>query len=436
MPSQFVHLESWSRKGNASGRSTGFIFAEARRDPGASVHVANPASPVVVYGVDVDEVERRHDAAADMARTTPKGGKPKRIRQDQQTLICVVASHYFTVEEVRDDPLKRRDLDRWESLTVEWLQAQYGDQLVSVVRHEDESHWHVHAYVLPSSPDMKASALHPGQQAKAEIMQAGPADSEDSKAVNRRGDRAYKAAMREWQNSYYTAVAAPCGLTRLGPQRRRLTRAEWKAEQLQALALRDTLNRAHNVRQEVESFVARTKTEAKSLVASAEAEAADLRDEALTAKAESVRQMEAAKAATAAALAAQDRAVAEQRRARSMMSRVRKEAGRVQKAAARIQRLPGLLRTLWDGFRVSKLQDRIRQSVDGELSRLREQAVAAAERASTADVARKAAEEKRRTMEHSLAEVGLQRDAAWRELAKIRPPEAQPSLSGRLRPRP
>ncbi|MCX8999563.1 plasmid recombination protein [Rhizobiaceae bacterium BDR2-2] len=360
MPSQFVHVESWSRKGNASGRSTGFIFAEARRDPDASVHVANPALPVVVYGVDVDEVERRHNVAADLARTTPKGGKPKRIRQDQHTLITVVASHHFTVEEVRDDPLRRRDLARWESLTVRWLKAQYGDQLVSVLRHEDESHWHLHAYVLPSSPDMRASALHPGQWAKAEIMQAGAAGGEDSKAVNRRGDRAYKAAMRLWQDSYYETVAAPCGLTRLGPQRRRLTRAEWKAEQLQARALRETLDRAQAVKQTGESWIATTKEKADRIAR-----------EATAATAAAERQMEAAKAATAAALTAQDKAVAEQRKAQGMMARVRAEAVRVRKASARIQSLPGILRNIWDGFCRSTVQDRIHAAVETEMNDLR-----------------------------------------------------------------
>lgn len=118
------------------------------------------------------------------------------------------------------------------------------------------------------------------------------------------------------------------------------------------------------------------------------------------------------------------------------MARVRAEAERVQKAVARIQRLPGLLRSLWDGFRKSKVQDQIRQSVDAEMSLLREQTAVAAERASAADAARRAAEEKSRNMENSLAEVGIQRDAAWRELAKLRPPETQPSLSKRPRPRP
>lgn len=436
MAFQFVHLESYARKPDAKGRSTGFVLAEARRDPAASLHVPSPGTPILVYGVSPEQVESLHDAAADVARTTPKNGKPRKIRIDQHTLLTVVASHPYAVDEVQVDPEKRTEVERWEELTVGWLRQLYGDALVSVVRHEDESHWHLHAYVLPPSQDMKAAALHPGQMAKAQVMAADHSGDEDSKTLNRRGDKAYRAAMRSWQDSYFEAVAVECGLTRLGPARRRLTREEWQAERTQAKALRASLERAELVQRKVESFVARTKTETTTLVAKAEADSAKLRAEADAAKAESLRQIEVAREATAAALTAQDRAVAEQRRARSMMARVRAEAERVQKAAVRIQRLPGLLRTLWDGFRASKIRDRIRQSVDAEMSRLRDQASAAAERASAADVARRAAEETRRNMGHSLAEVGIQRDAAWRELAKLRPPETQPTPSGRPRPKP
>lgn len=436
MSFQFVHLESYARKPDTKGRSTGFVLAEARRDTAASIHVPVPGVPIVVYGVNPEQVESLHDAAADAARTTPKGGKPRKIRVDQHTLLTVVASHPHTVDEVHADPRKRAGVDRWEELTVAWLRELYGDALVSVVRHEDEAYWHLHAYVLPPSQDLKAAALHPGQAAKTAVMQAGPGADEDSKTLNRRGDAAYRAAMRAWQDSYFETVAVQCGLTRLGPARRRLTRAEWQAERTQANALRATLDRADAIQRKVESFVARSKTETDILTATAVANAGKLRAEADAAKAESIRQMEAAKKATAAALVAQDRAVAEQRRARSMMARVRTEAERVQKAAARIQQLPGLLRTFWDGFRVSRIRDRIRQSVDSEMSLLRDQAAAAAERASAADAARKAAEEKRRNIEYSLAEVGIQRDAAWQELAKLSPPETQPSLSGRPSPRP
>ena len=321
MSFQFVHLETYSRKGDAAGRSTGFVFAEARRDRGASVHVAHPAPPFVVHGMDIDAAESRHDAAADAARTTPKGGKPRKIRVDQHTLLTVVASHPFTVEEIRADAAKRRDVENWERLTVDWLKTQYGDALVSVVRHEDESHWHLHIYVLPSSSDMKASALHPGQTAKAEIMAAGPAPGEDSKALNRRGDAAYRRAMRGWQNSYFEAVAVKCGLTRIGPARRRLTRAEWQAEKTQAKALQEALNRAQAVRQRVESFIQNTRDGAESFMSRTKETAEKIEAEATASKVEAEHRMEAAKAATAAALAAQDMAVREQRKAQGMMAR-------------------------------------------------------------------------------------------------------------------
>ena len=109
MSFQFIHMTAYSRKGDGKGRSASYVFNEARRDPAASVHVANPAPPVVVFGVGVDEVERLHDAAADAATMTPKDGKPRRIQKSQHTLMTVVASHPLSMEEVRGDPDKRRE---------------------------------------------------------------------------------------------------------------------------------------------------------------------------------------------------------------------------------------------------------------------------------------------------------------------------------------
>lgn len=414
MSFQFTHLEAFSRKGDGKGRSTSFVFGEARRDPAASVHVSNPSPPIVVFGSTIDEVEARHDAAAAEARTTPKGGKPRKIQQTQHTLMTVVASHPFTVAEVREDTAKRAEVARWEALTVDWLKGQYGDQLVSIVRHEDESHWHLHAYVLPSSADMKASALHPGQCAKASVMAAGPAEGEDGKALNKRGDQAYRAAMREWQDSYHEAVAIACGLTRLGPQRRRLTRAEWQAEQVQARALRTTLDRARQVKLKGESLIASTKEDAAQIAA-----------EAATLKAEAARQLEAARAATETALKAQDKAVAEQRRAKSMMVRVREEAARVREATARLQRLPGVLRGWWDGFQKSAAEARIRQSVVSEMDGLRRAVTAASDRATAADAGRREAETKSRDLLAALRDSGRRLTEARQELAALRPPEPE-----------
>ncbi|RVO61807.1 hypothetical protein [Sinorhizobium meliloti] len=436
MSFQFVHMAAYSRKGDGKGRSTSFVFSEARRDPVASLHVPAPGTPVVVSGVGVDEVERRHDVAADHARTTPQGGKPRRIRADQHTLMTVVASHPYTVEEVRVDAAKRTEVSRWEALTVDWLRGQYGDELVSVVRHEDESRWHLHAYVLPDDPAMRASALHPGQQAKAAVMSAGPAEGEDSKALNKRGDGAYKAAMRDWQDSYHAAVALPCGLTRLGPARRRLTRAEWQAEKVQARALRTTLDHAADVKRKVESFIGKKKGETETMVAQAETTTAALKAEAAAAKAESDRLLAEAKTATDDAKAAQDKAVREQRKASWMMTRVREADAHVRSASARLQRLPSLLRTVLDGFRKSKVADRIRAAVDSEMDRLREQATAASDRARKADTDRRMAEERARTLDRTLSETIAQRDAARKEIARLRPPEPEPAYSMGPRPSP
>ena len=414
MAFQFVHLEAFSRKGDSKGRSTGFVFREARRDPDASVHVANPAPPVVVFGIGVDDAERLHDAAADAAMTTPKGGKPRRIQKSQHTLMTVVASHPHSMEEVRADPVKLREAEEWEKRTVAWLRSQYSDKLASVVRHEDESHYHLHAYIVPDDPAMRAAALHPGQCAKAFVMSAGPAEGEDVKALNRRGDQAYKQAMREWQDAYHETVAIPSGLTRLGPQRRRLTRAEWQAEQVQAKALRTTIERAKVVKARGESMIAATKEDAARIAA-----------EAAAAKAEADRQLAAATVATEAALKAQDKAVQEQRKARSMMARVREEATRLREATVRIQRLPGALRSVFDGFRNSKVAARIRAAVESEMEALRRVASDAAERATAADAGRRVAEERARNLKENLTETGRELATARRELAALRPPEPE-----------
>ncbi len=265
MAYQFVHLESWSRKPDDKGRSTDFIFDEASRKPVASVHVAKPKPPTVIYGLDVQEFRAMHDMAAAVATTTVKG-KPRKIRLDQKTLHSVVASHPYTVAEVNADPEKAEEVREWERLTVAWLKRQYGPALKSVIRHTDEQQWHIHAYVLPSDdPELKAMIFHPGVVAKRSVKAAGVQPGEDGKSLNKRADAAYKSAMREWQDSYHEAVAVPCGLTRLGPARRRLTREEWKAEQAQAKALKNAVERATVVKRQGQAYIDRTRAEAQAI---------------------------------------------------------------------------------------------------------------------------------------------------------------------------
>lgn len=320
---QFVHLETWSRKPDDKGRSAAFVFDEASRRPIASVHVPSPSPPTVVYGVDVEEVRAMHDAAAAAATTTAKG-KPRKIRLDQKTLHTVVASHPYTVAEVRADARKAAEVGEWERLTVAWLVSQYGPALKSVVRHTDEKQWHVHAFVVPTHDrELRAQVYHPGVVAKRSVKAAGARSGEDGKALNKRADAAYKAAMRDWQDSYHQAVALPCGLTRLGPARRRLTREEWKAEQAQATALKSAVARAMVLRRQRQAYIDRTKAEAAAIKA---------------------------------------------------------EAVRVKASADRLAGIGGAVRAVVDGIRESRVRDRIRR----EFARDLEAAKAAAAKAQAA----------------------------------------------------
>lgn len=55
--------------------------------------------------------------------------------------------------------------------------------------------------------------------------------------------RAYKEAMRQFQDEYYQKVAREVGLTRSGPRKRRLSRKEWMTEQSTAKLITETINK-------------------------------------------------------------------------------------------------------------------------------------------------------------------------------------------------
>jgi len=413
---QFAHIENFSRKADRKGRSVSFVLAEARRDPGASLHVLSPRLPEVVHGCAVDEVERRHDDRAAAARSLriDKGVESSRaIRKDQQTLCTVIVSHPYTVAEVEADPAKRSEVERWERLNVAWLRAQYGDDLVSVIRHTDERQWHLHAYVLPSSADMKASVMHPGYRAKALEERAGGPAGETSKDASKRVNRAYKAAMRQWQDSYSKAVGVPCGLTRLGPGVRRLERAEWHQEQVQAKALKEARDRAETLKIQGGAHVRKVKGEAASLrEAAAQVVAA-----AAAAQEQARRLQQEADARAAVALSAENVARKQQEEAR----RATEQAKRDTLAARRLAGFSGALRGFWDGMRKSSLAARLRKELLPTVEGWRSTADAAVARAAAADVQRRAAEAKAVALRSAAAEVGAQRDELRARLARYEP---------------
>lgn len=401
---QFIHLESFSRKADAKGRGTDFIFAEVSRKPEASVHVPNPLPPVVVFGVGIEAVQEIHDTAAASAMINVKGGHVRKLARDKKTLHTVVASYPATMDEIRVDPSKRKEAEEWEKRTISWLRSQYGDDLKSVVRHEDEEYFHIHAYVVPTTdPALSALRYHPGTTAKRQIMAAGARDGEDAKALSKRADAGYKQAMREWQDSYHEAVAVCCGLTRLGPQRRRLTREEWQREQVQSKALQTTIERARQVKASCETFIEKTKLEAASI------------------------RINAAQEKVAAARAAQAALVAEQQ-----ARKAQEEANEAVAQAERYSGVGGRLRALWDAVGESALAKKIRQEFADEIARV--QAFAKTVQARLKDEEKRRHEAERKAHEarqdaerarDAALKMQIERDRAWSFL----PPERQQELA-------
>jgi len=343
---QFIHMETYSRKADASGRSVAWVLAEARRDPDACHHVSEPQHPELVHGASLEELEALHSETADTAKTTLSSGKTRKIRNDQKTLLSVVASYPTPIRELHHHVGEPESLRRWEAETVAWIQSQFGDDLVTVIHHVDEKYPHLHAYILPKSdPEFRALRLHPGHETKRLIMDSG-SDADDKKALNRIGDRAYRHAMREWQNSYHRDVGISSGLTRLGPGRRRLTRDAWRAEQAQARALK-------SARAKAQAFIERTKN------------ASDVHIKNSKAKAKEIEKRSELRASRV-----QTQILEMEKAAETKLANAKETERRIHERAKPHRRIGYLLRALWDGLTTSVLMRRRRLMATAEKDRI------------------------------------------------------------------
>jgi hypothetical protein len=187
---QFIRIETFSRKADKGGRTVSFVLREARREADSSTHVAAPGEPVIVFGEDPAQIEAGHDAALDVATETNSAGKTRKIRIDQHTLLTCVASHPYLTQDVKNDPEKQIEFEKWAAETVNYMKQKWGDELKGVVLHTDEAHPHLHAFIVPKN--LRARDLHPGVVAKKAEFARAIAAGDDTKAANKKGDRAYR----------------------------------------------------------------------------------------------------------------------------------------------------------------------------------------------------------------------------------------------------
>src|SRR5690554_7332528 len=124
MGPQFAHIQTFSRKVNPAGQCIDQVLGEAGRAPEYSGHVESPEPPVILYGVDLEELRRRHDQMIEGAATevkTKKGIRRRAIRIDRHTLMTAVASYPLTYEQIGEDPEEMARLEVWKAANIAYL---------------------------------------------------------------------------------------------------------------------------------------------------------------------------------------------------------------------------------------------------------------------------------------------------------------------------
>ena len=232
---QFIHFETYARSpakykrpskyakpsspvggvDGAAGRSASQILDEMERKEDACPHIEHPMPPTILFG-SREDVEKDMAEYADQARDA-LGHK---LRKDSAVLLAGVFS--------APDDMSDADWEKEKKLAILFLKEIHGDRLKMIAEHHDENFRHCHFYAVPG-PGQSIDDLHIGRSAARNAKAEGKTAKECGLA--------YKEAMRAYQDAFHEVVGKEVGLTRLGPSRRRLTRAEWQKEQQQAKTL-------------------------------------------------------------------------------------------------------------------------------------------------------------------------------------------------------
>lgn len=260
---QFVHVESYSRaapktaihankkSGKVSGkigRCVKFVVDEAIRAPGSTAHIENPLPPIYHYGKPLEELAATCDAWA----ASVKDASGHKLRKDALCLLAGVVSAPNDIDE-----------EAWRAFredVIKWLKEKYGDQLQTIIEHIDEEHPHLHFYVVPKL-GCRFESEHEGRAAAIITKAEGGKKSLQNQA--------YKEAMRGFQDDFYEKVGIEHGFTRIGPAKRRLTREEWKLEQIQAAAaahaIAEARKRVETSKEQAEAIVGHARSEARKI---------------------------------------------------------------------------------------------------------------------------------------------------------------------------
>jgi hypothetical protein len=148
-------------------------------------------------------------------------------------LLAAVASHPLTIAQIQARPDLMKFIEKWVELNKAFLIALFGETLVSIVTHNDESHFHLHAFAVPltnpTDNHFTVEVIWPPLAAQGALRRQG--------GTRKQQRQAFREAAKRIQDKYYEQVGAPSGLLRLGTRVQRLPRNARLAQNRQAQAL-------------------------------------------------------------------------------------------------------------------------------------------------------------------------------------------------------
>lgn len=253
----FIHIETYplnvsAKKGAQTAKESGArdsqqtvkgIVGEAIREPENCPHVESPKPPAFLVGT-LEEFKKLPETLEKRLKTM-KNGQGRAYRKDTHVLLAGTASY----------PKDGTDFEDWKRRTLVFLRSEYGDNLRHVIEHTDEEHPHLHFYAF-SDTEMNARKLHDGCVAE---MKAENEKGERLKASERR--KAFAEGCRAYLDRYHHQVGQYFAMDRVGPKRRRLSRAEYNQEKSEKQRLAEGLRELEQRAQELEAEAKRLASE-------------------------------------------------------------------------------------------------------------------------------------------------------------------------------
>lgn len=183
------------------------ILAEADREPDFTSHIETVKPPVWRLGS-----KHAVEAAISqyMSQPAPVRLKTGRLvhrkrRADHRSLVAGVVSWPDAMTNFQPGAVDRDQLKfkfkAWLEKTEAWLAEQYGSNLVAICVHADESHPHLHFFVVGD-----AQRLHPGL--KSELVNDVRIEQPAARF------EAHKVGLKLWLDDYHVSVGQHFGMQR------------------------------------------------------------------------------------------------------------------------------------------------------------------------------------------------------------------------------